>query len=62
MQNRAILQALQQKCIAVYGQVDQVCLLKIIVNSVHAVWIVVNHQELPFMYQRSLDDRKLGSL
>ena len=33
-----------------------------IVNSVHAVWIVVNHQELPFMYQRSLDDRKLGSL
>ena len=28
VQNRASLQALQQKCIAVYGQVDQVRLLK----------------------------------
>ena len=28
MQNRASLQALQRKCIAVYGQVDQVRLLK----------------------------------
>ena len=51
MQNHVSLQALQQKCIAVYGQVDQVRLLKI-VNSVHAVWIVVNHQELPFIVSK----------
>ena len=24
-----------------------------IVNSVHAVWIVVNHQELPFIVSKS---------
>ena len=50
MQNRASLQALQQKCIAVYGQVDQVRLL--IVNSMQAVWIVVNRQGLPFIVSK----------
>ena len=44
-------------CIADYGEVDQVRLLKK-VNSVHSVEIVTNHPELPFS---SPDDRKFDS-
>ena len=51
-------EALQWKCIAVYGENDQVCSLN--GNSVHAVGTVVNHPELYVQYWSSLDDRKPG--
>ena len=49
------MQVLQQKCIVVYGQGDQVRLL----NKFCAC--SMDSREL-LLYQRSLDDQKLGSL